>query len=67
MKCFCVDLRSYSLDERKHILNRLESLSFMCNPYLDKEHIGIFKVFWDSPYSISDMLDIPEYLITPTV
>lgn len=64
MKHYQVDLRSFSLEEREALYSLMDGFSFMCNPYVDRERIGIYDVFWDSSEPIENILKIPpKYII----
>lgn len=59
---FYVDLRSYPLEQRLSLTDKLEQNAFIVHPFLDE--IGLFEVFWDIPTPISKILEIPESLVT---
>lgn len=64
MKHYHVDLRSFPPEKKESLYQTLDSLSFMCNPFLDVERIGIYDVFWDSSESLENILKIsPKYII----
>lgn len=65
MKHYHVDLRSFPLEKRKVLYQTLDSLSFMCNPFVDVERIGIYDVFWDSSESLENILKISSKYIIP--
>ncbi len=59
---FYVDLRPFSLEERLILSHKLENYAFICHAFPDV--IGLFEVFWDYPSSISQVLEIPDFLVT---
>lgn len=59
---FYVDLRSYPPEERLALSHKLENYAFICHTFPDVT--GLFEVFWDYPSPISQILEIPDSLIT---
>lgn len=60
---YYVDLRSYPIEDRNKLAQKLNNYSFICTSFMDK--IGLYEVFWDSATSISNALNIPEkYIFT---
>lgn len=62
LRRFYVDLRPYSPEERLVLSHKLENYAFICHAFPDA--IGLFEVFWDYPSSISQILEIPDTLVT---
>lgn len=62
---YYVDLRSYPLETRTALSNKLEQYSFICHAFLDK--IGIYEVFWDNSTPISTLLNIPQDLVSTSL
>ena len=60
-----VDLRSFPDDERIRLCEHIKVVTPICNSFLDKEHFGIYDVFWESSEPIEDYLKIPSEYIIP--
>jgi len=60
-----VDLRSFSIDERKRLYDLLDGFSFMCNPFVDQGRIGVYDVFWESSEPIEKALRISPKFVIP--
>lgn len=65
LKHYHIDLRSFPLGEREKLYKLLDGLSFICNPFIDHEHIGVYDVFWERSEPIGTVLNIPQKFIIP--
>ena len=60
-----VDLRSFPEKERERLYECLDAAAFLCNPFLNKEHSGIYDVIWNYSESIEEFLQISSEYVIP--
>lgn len=65
MSHYHVDLRSFPANEREYLYEILKGSSFICNPFIDRELIGVYDVFWESSEPIESVLKISAKYIIP--